>query len=939
MFPGDSRQSRAAFLRCIAAPLFAASVLPSVLHAQPEESGPPPEAALEAYLEERGLRDLLVTHLLQKLRVAEPPERGELAERLSKLYVQMLEQATTPEQRRSWERRATELLEAVPEAESLELRITLAKARYLQVEDTAEHHRLRLVSPEQRQEAETTFRSVNATLRDIGNTLTRRIDSLERREAVGRNSDSLRLRSELAEARRLRSLAMYYAGWSAYYSGLLAGQGAGGKGRIQYAEEALTHFGWLLNAPGRPANVERVSPDMLRYEHVARAAIGAALSESLRGRDGAALLWLHTIESAPALPENARNQLFTRRLVVLAAARRWADIDLQIRRRRAPDRTSPPSPLTAAEARLLAVTMLEAMEDRDVVPQAHDVIRSLADVAVTDLITRGEANLVKDLVSRYGSGLLSGEGFIVQYVRGLHAYDKAREAHAAGEDDSEPTRREEIANLYAAAGHMFDNATESQDAPEFIDERADAAMLGALCLYYSGRLEDAATRFEETHRLAYREIRSSEAGAERNSAPDQKASSNRSDDSLWMAIVALDKAVEGGRVSLKDRLERLATLYVQRFPAGDRSAMLLLRLSDEGIVSRERAAEILLAVGKESPLYESARRHAADLLYAMFRRSRGMDRDFAALRFAEVCDELLALDLPRIDSGTEEGRETAQRAVLRLRQVLDAVLGITSPDMDRADRALQQITMIAQRGSLDISTYEDEIAFRRLQVALLRNRPEDASRAAERLSRLGGRFSDAADRLMYQRALTAMRNHRTPETAAEVVHHGMRIVSQFGTGSAALSDPVVQTLYSTVAEAAAYLWQIKQNPDHRDIAVQLDGALVGHGRPPVQILRRYAELAESAGKPAESLESWRLLMVGLAAGTSDWFEARFHSLRLLAATDPARAKEVFDQFKVLYPSYGEEPWSTRFRELERSLESRADSNATSPAGRAGAKEP
>jgi hypothetical protein len=890
MFPASESRSRRSLLAGLM--LAVASSVSAAQQAPPEEPPPPPENGLEEYLADRNLRDLLVTHLLRRVRASEGPERAQLGERLGSLYVQMLNEATTPAHRQTWEARALELIQSVPEAESVELRLTLAKARYLQAEEIAERFRIRLATPEERREAETILRSVGVTLQAIATSMHRRVELLERREAVGRDDEAAAIRNELADARRLRSLAMYYAGWTAYYNGLLTQ-------RSQLADEAIQHFGWLLNGSGKPANVESVSPDMLRYEHVARAAIGCALSESLRGRDGAALLWLHTLDSSPNLPEAVKRQLLTRRFIVLAEGKRWADLDLLVRRRRMPERTGTIKPLAAPEARLLAVLMLESLQNPRVPPAAHEPIRALADAAITDLITLGEARHVHDLVSRYGSGLLSGEGFIVQYVRGLHAYERARQAHAEGENDQEPTARAEVANLYSAAAQTLDNAAAAGDAEGFPGEQASATMLGALCLFYSGSLEEAANRFEEAHRLA-----SAQGGGE---------------DSLWMAIVALDKAVDAGRPSLKPRRERLATLYLRRFPAGDRAAMLLLRMSGDGLIAPERAAEILLAIGRESPLYGAARRHAADLLYSIYRRARGAERDFAALRFAEITDEILQQDLSQLDGSTSEGRQTAERAILRLRQVLDAVLGMAAPDLERADRAIEQIQTLEKRAGLDLRAVQDEITFRRLQIAMMRGRQEDLDRHLVRLHDLGGRFADSADRLLYQRAVTALRRQRTEANAQSVVRHGLRVVTQFSTGASALSDPSVQNLYNTVADAAAFLWETSGDRAQRETAIRLDRAMVELANPPAVVLRRFAQLVEADGDAGAALGAWRSLLSGLQSGSPEWIEARYHSLRLLADEDPGRAREVLTQFKVLHPDLGKEPWATRFRELERTL--------------------
>jgi hypothetical protein len=48
--------------------------------AQLEDPPAPPESALEQYLHDHQLRDLLALHLLRQLRAAEGPERAAIAE-------------------------------------------------------------------------------------------------------------------------------------------------------------------------------------------------------------------------------------------------------------------------------------------------------------------------------------------------------------------------------------------------------------------------------------------------------------------------------------------------------------------------------------------------------------------------------------------------------------------------------------------------------------------------------------------------------------------------------------------------------------------------------------------------------------------------------------------------------------------------------------------
>jgi hypothetical protein len=890
------------------APFFAATVLALLVvpcqvlarqtaTSQPEEPAPPPKSVIEQYLSDRGLNELLAAHLLQKLKATDGPERLSLADRLGSIFVGLLDSSKTAAERAHWEGQGQDLLRLVPEAESFNLRLNLAKARYLLAEDVAEKHRLRLISPEERAEAETSLRNVNLTFADIGAKLNKRIDQLEKRESGGAEEDGPTLRSELAEARRLRSLAFYYAGWSGYYSAFLTA-------RPQLAEDALQSFGWLLNASGgRAPSVQRAPATLLRYEHVARSAIGVALCEGIAGRDTVALAWLDAIEAAEGVPDHMIQQLFSRRIVLHAAGKRWADLARLVERKREPT-GNPLQPLPVGEARLLAVVALEALEDASQI-RSKDVTQVLADIALTDLITQGEVRHVQDLVGKFGSAPLAGDGFIVQYVRGLQAYERARSAHAAaGENVEESSAKDSVVNLYRAAATALDNAAVSKDGSRFAEELSNAALLRGLATYYAGDLAQAADRFEQAFQTA--------------SAATTANSGKRAEDSLWMAIVALDKAVEGGAGVLKDRLGRLGSLFLQRYPKSDRAAKLLLRQASTGLVTEEKAVEILMGVGQESPLYETARRQAASLLYTIYRRARGADRDFAALRFAELCEEIVRIDRRKLAQGSDtEAKETVTHIVARVRQMLDAVLGMSAPDLERADKALEALDAVVASSGYDLSKLEDEVTYRRFQIAVFRGKADDITSLLDKLHGIRGPFSDRADRMMYNRAIAAAKGPDAPvEAIKEVVRHGLRVIDQFGRTAEALKDPAVYSLHNSVADAAARAYRLGGDKSMRDIAVAIDKPLLDKGDPPIQVLRRYAELGESAGDKQGALECWRIILAGAGSTNPAWFEARYQSLRLLLALDPQRAADAMAQHKVLHPEFGPEPWGAQIRELD-----------------------
>lgn len=852
------------------------------------------EQAVEIYLAERGMNELLAIHLQRQLDLAPARDRVEIAERLGTLYALLLEEAADVDERRIWEDRSRDLLAAVPGAQSYELRLNLAKVRYLGVEGIVERSRLKLTSPAEEDEARRVLRDVRPVFSDMGRELHRRVEQLENQESRGRVEDWSNLERALADARRLRSLAMYYAGWSEYYLSVLTGNQV-------MAEEALSHFGWLLNAEvGRSPELERLPLNTLRYEHVARAAIGTALCYSARDDDDAALDWLDAVMASPDVSAAIKSQILARRLVILAQATRWADMQRAVELQRRRSREGESAGLTVGEARLLAVLALEAMETGVARDQAVALVRVLAETALADLVNAGEVGHVLSLVNRYGTAPIGDQGFIVLYVRGLQAYDQARKLHEEEDGDTtEPSSTARVANRYVDAAEALLSATASADASTFAEERANAGLIAGYAMYYADRATDAADLLEATFR--------------------ENPDADKAEDALWLAIVALDRAVTEGATTEQDRLAGLATLYLGRYPHRERAARLLLIKSVTGVIDDEEAVEILLDVDHDAPIYESARRQAARLLYRLYRRAPAEDRDFAALRFVDVGEQVLAFEehIVTTSNDDEEAMAAGERIVALARQLLDAMLGLSVPDVSRTEPVFQSLQDVSVKLSIDTSDLSAEIIFRQLQVALARNDVEAVNDRLTELRAIGGRYSSAADRLMYRRAFNEWsRAPHEAELAGEVVGHGLRLLRQFEDDAAALEDPIVFGVHDTVASAAATVWRLADDEQMMDIALSLDEKVILSGRRVPSVLSRFAELAEAKGRIDDALDAWRTLLSGYEAGSEDWYEARYQSIRLLLQVDQARARTTMDQHKVLYPEFGPEPWGEQLRQLD-----------------------
>ncbi|MBL8763704.1 MAG: hypothetical protein JNM07_05495 [Phycisphaerae bacterium] len=865
----------------------------SVCAAQPEIEGP--DAEMEHYLQSRGLPELLAEQLSHRVEAASGDEKTPLAERLAKVYVRLMSDAPTAEARRTWEARAYALLKSAPKAESLELRIDLARATYLPAEDLAERSRLRLAKPEELAETERVLRSVRGRFLDAASSAQRKVEGLEKLEQSGRATE--RDADELTEARRVRSNAYYYAGWSGYYLAMLTSN-------RNIALESLRDFGWLLGTPGgRAASVEKLAPEMLRYEHIARSAVGCALASSLAGNTTESVRWLDTVEEADAVPEPVRQQLLTRRIAVYAAGGRWADLQVLIRRTRKVDRrgAGPVEPLAVPAARLLSVLCFEADKR-----QAKEAIEGLARDALADLVTRGEVGQVLDLAERYGVLPIGDTGFAVNYVRGLLAYERARVAHReSGASPDEPAKSADIAMIFRESLALLDVSLRQPDSIQFSAERGRAMMSAAHAAFYSGAADDASDRFASLW-------------ADSTLPPEQRS------EGLWLAVASLEHAAGdlSASPSIRTRIDQLIELYLREHPGSERAATLILRRGGAPGLDAEKAAETLLGVPRNSPIHTAARRQAAQLLYRAFRSAAPRDRDVAGDRFAAVAEGVLAIDRREaMDAAAAGGKQAAERCVVLIRQLLDALLGVSRPELSRAQDAMDALRAVAAYNALDLREISPELTYREVQIAMLRGAEADALAKADALAIASGasdvRFADAADRAVYRRAAELFTKNECDGLGAPgvVVRVGLRIVERLGDEREALKDPAVVSLFAQVARAAARLGTAGADRSMRELAQRLDRAVLTVQPGNAGALRRLAELSELSGEITHALECWGTLIDGTAVGSDAWCEARFNFLRLLAEREPARARSGLEQQRGMYPGYGPAPWGERFRAL------------------------
>lgn len=881
------------------------------------------------YLERMNLQPLLLDHLSTAMKTADADARLKIAERLARHYASLLADAPSPARRAELVTRAEELLKLVPQARAYELRVGLLRTRYLAAEDQAERYRLRIAGQEVKAESLKNLTEIRTQLVALAVDLGRKEESLTR-ALDGGPADAERVERDLADTRRWRSTAQYFAGWAGVYAATL-------DGTVASAGDAERDFFPILSAGDAPTPA-KLDKTLLKYEHVARSVVGLAVCRSLQGRDADAMAWLDLLQQSPGTDPGVKASLLRWRIIVLAGAGRWADLDRDVRRARSGQDEPPPAVNTPRQpdafagtldpvaARLLAVLALESKA-----PPTLTIARSLARLAVADLIARKQLATVLDLARKYGPDALTDEsgagggGFIARYVRGMQSYESAvAAATAAGQSLEEPAKSPELINQFSDAAEQLASAVAQSDAAGYKTEQGSATATAARALFMAGKLRDAAERFS----LAFEKARD---------AGDALAAQ----DNLYLAIVTLEKALKrapakADELAIDERIEQLSTLFIKTYPASERAVTLTLRSIARTDRTDEEAVRVLQSVNKESPAYESARRQLARLLYKLYRAAQPADRPYASARYLKAADEVFAIDRK---AALEAKSDAVAPAVERLlgtgRQMLDAVLSISPADAAKAEQVMGVIKQVLLTTAVPAAQWADELDFRSVQIALARNQPEKADTIADGLrARLDAakpgtealasarRFHAAARRVMLQHADNALRTAADDPTrtaaARRVINNGIPITDELLPSPDALKDPVNAAIFSRVAEAGAVLWRLTGDASARDAAIRLDKALLAARGPATEPLARFAELAEPAGDATGAADAWRTLASSVAEDSPLWARAKYELFRMLSASDNKAAVSAIQQHLILYPKT-QEPWQTKIKELATKL--------------------
>ncbi len=825
--------------------------------------GPADDDRVSGFLEEQGFEDLLEVQLFDRLIDEKDIERrGVIAARLGDLYLKTLEREDLGDTARGIVlAKGRVLIGMMPADQMLGLRVEILTQLYGEHEQAAELDRIGLLDDDERSRAIEAMTVIQSEMKRIAGLEDIRVMQLAR--SVARASDERvdEYEEELREARALRSRAFFFQGWSGHSVGVLKERSIAG--------DVFGAFGWVLGFEGKLPVLAKMDLDLLEYDHVARAMIGVGLSKIHNNDLSGARSWLMAVQDSDSAPAAIRGLARQRLLEVVLLEQDWVS---SIRGAEELVSYGDGDLLGVAQARLLVMRPMDSLGDSE-----SRVIRSkggqegaieAARYGLKRLVELGEIEHVLDLQRKYSDLPLLESGFVGLYTRGLSAMTD---------------------ELYDESADFLERSLSAEDVDLFSEHAGDAALRLALSWLKTDRPGKAAEVLGNYQSYLTR--------------------SDQQEESAWLMVLALDDAVRAGQVQMEDSLRKSIEDYLAAYPLNERAELLMVRYSLSPYMDPEFAARALVIDDPENPMAIRARRKLIGLLY---KNPELVDDGTAG---GDRLHEVIAGHAAWVwanQSGDASGLGELNERLSVVRIVLGTGIWIDGVDtgflMEAVDRGQR---LVGREASL--SGAASELAYRRVQVLLLDGEIARAGEIALDATVLDEKVRENALLLVHERAYDAFERRRLVPQAQAVVRYGRGLMDSMGMDGRL--DRRDSLIVEQVASAAEYLGEQLEDQVMSEYANALSLRVYREGTPSFFGLVRTARLADRFGSEQEAMECWLLVVEKADTGLAEWSEARYESLRLMRSIDPGRAREVYEQFGLLYPEGLAEPWGSKLSVL------------------------
>ena len=835
------------------------------------------------FLESRGLDAMATVQLERLAESATGDERAQLLDRLADTFARLLDATDESSELARLLARADNLaerLEKSPKADNL--RVAAARARYRSAARVAESVRAGMPG-DANGAAELLTQQVEVLL-EISERAEKRANEIDRRIDPDKTMLAERRRAERDAQSGLSGVARYLAAWSLVYRGFL-------RDEPKDSARAASIFLPMLGARDQRLLPSEVSEPLRADELFASAILGLALAKAPNAGFGEAERWMALLDYEDT-HASVRDARLGWTMIAALEARSFGAAREYLAK-------IAPRDDAANWARVAASRAVEKGKgDADAAALLRESIALLA--------ARRELQAVRDLVKRYSEDILGddGAGFLRAYVRGVQQFEDAQAAIKGAGQDREKLGSPSVRGPASDAAASLAEALKAEDAKQYPEAMRECQLMLAWSLRGAGSFADAAAAFDRC-------------------AADSVG--DRAEQALRMAAISFDDARrETGDAAERQRcageLVKRVDAFLARFPSSDAVPELLVRkvsVVDEPVTAD---VEALLAIPPESREWLASRKQALDALYRLFRSGKEA-REPTGRRYAGVLAEL------PVDPSTGLPASSASIA----RQALEVLLSQEVRAVQAAVGLISALEAAGKDGSFDLREAEEEIQYRRLQIAILSDRWADVEALIAPFEKPEATkiWADAALRLAIRgaesrRRATAVGAAERDAFVATILRAGDAVFERSGGfaealgGKAGESGPMGQVA-GVLLDARLEL--VRATNDGRQAArgLELVEVLLKKRPNDGSLLGAAATFAEAAGENERAAEFLRALVGGLPPRTEPWFAAKVQQMRVLAKLSPERARTVLAQYRTLYPDLGPEPHRSRIKEIAQQL--------------------
>ncbi len=823
--------------------------------AQPKAAEP--VDPVQKYLNKLGLSEYELLHLESELVRVPEAKREPIAKTLANLYADVLLDTDSPEAAEALQKKAQTLLTKYPSVRTPQLEVILLQSDFHRAEALLGKWLFDPDDAASKAEAVKILARIAPSLQGNANKLEGSL--IKAQGEVDRMKDGPEKKIAQSAVDKLGQQfgrAGFFGGWSYYYLGVLNSEPRNSANFRKAREEFLRLM--PFETPENDTDPDEIG---LGSSVRARAVLGFALGSAATDDLDTAKLWFDLLRK-PAVAESVRSMVDFWQVFALVQAGQSEEA-VAFARSRVNDFDD-----TATTGKRNFCILLVQLGGRD----AGGPRAPLAELGVRGLVLTKQTELAKKTAEKY-KVMLGGDtpaGRILDALLLLDAADKSQ-------------KKPDFQTAAEAFAKVVADAEKSKDTGLLNRSRYQ---LG----YSLARAEDWAAAMKELEQAA----------------PALKsAKSETAADAAWLLIVVYEKLhAKDPQVRVK-LIDALRTFPIA-FPAHPKA-----RAAGTLLVAVEGVNLDLSKLNPADPDYPEKLLLVTKKLYGQWRtvKDDGTKAPGAASEVAAAADLFLAL--PDDKAMLASRLDAAFMAA-------DAMLTGQKPDPARALGFIKKAEPLVAGLPLDARAAGD---FRILQVQYAQQTGDlDMARAAA--AWLG---ENRAGTPLHEAGLVSVAKVTDARLAAAKPAERAARAEETLAAYQALADQTGPTAEKVKASrnaqvANSRLVALCVERGKLDLAKKvLEERLLPAYPKEGKYLRLAGLVYFQLQENEKGLECWRLLTVGLPAGSAGWHEAKYHHMATLNRVNKGDARIAFTQFKSLYPDYGPPEFRERYKQLEQEV--------------------